>query len=87
MSLVRALRAVLLAALLALPAFPAAADPPIWRVHGRGGEIVLFGSVHLLSPGLAWTSPALLAVVWRPSPGPAVRAAVGHCGRAFAAGP
>jgi uncharacterized protein YbaP (TraB family) len=65
MRLVRGLRALLLAALLALLAFPAAADPPMWRVHGRGGEIVLFGSVHLLSPGLDWTSPALLAALAR----------------------
>ena len=51
------------------------------------------GAPEAFTYATAWSqadpdhSPALLAVVWRPSPGPAVRAAVGHCRRAFAAGP
>lgn len=37
-----------------LAAGAAAAQPPIWIVHGRHATVVLFGSVHLLPPGLAW---------------------------------
>jgi len=60
----RALRAWLLGLLFgALAASPALADPPMWRVRPPSGkpgtEIVLFGSVHLLSPDLKWRSPAL----------------------------
>jgi uncharacterized protein YbaP (TraB family) len=48
------------AALAAGLATAAGADPPLWRVHGpNGGEVVLFGSVHLLTPGLAWRSPEM----------------------------
>ena len=49
------------AAALLLGAFPALADPPLWRVKppGGGGEVVLFGSVHLLAPGLDWRYPEL----------------------------
>ena len=41
----------------------AAAEPPIWRVHGPRGEVVLFGSVHLLTPGLDWRGPAMEAAL------------------------
>ena len=37
----------------------AAAAPPIWVVKDKDSEIVLFGSIHVLPPGLAWTPPAL----------------------------
>jgi uncharacterized protein len=37
----------------------AAAEPPIWVVKDKDSEIVLFGSVHILPPGLDWTPPAL----------------------------
>lgn len=42
---------------------PATAAPPLWRVLGRGGEVDLFGSVHLLSPNLAWRTPELEAAI------------------------
>ena len=42
---------------------PVQAAPPIWRVHGPRGEVVLFGSVHLLTPGLDWRSPELTAAL------------------------
>lgn len=50
------------AALLAL-AGPARADPPMWIVRDADSELVLFGSVHLLPPGLAWRTPALDAAL------------------------
>jgi uncharacterized protein YbaP (TraB family) len=44
-----------LAALLATAcAPPADAKPPVWVVKDADSEIVLFGSVHVLPPGLDW---------------------------------
>ena len=44
-----------LTALLAAACAPAAeAKPPIWVVKDADSEIVLFGSVHVLPPGLDW---------------------------------
>jgi uncharacterized protein YbaP (TraB family) len=57
----RAFAAGLAALLVLAQAAPAWAAPPVWRLKGRRAEIVLFGSVHLLSPGLAWRTPALAA--------------------------
>lgn len=37
----------------------AAAEPPVWVVRDKDSEVVLFGSVHVLPPGLAWTPPVL----------------------------
>jgi uncharacterized protein YbaP (TraB family) len=37
----------------------AVAEPPVWVVKDKDSEIVLFGSVHVLPPGMAWTPPAL----------------------------
>jgi uncharacterized protein len=37
----------------------AAAEPPVWVVKDKDSEIVLFGSIHILPPGLAWKPPAL----------------------------
>jgi len=54
---VAALLAGLLAALSLSAA--AAAEPPMWVVRDRNSEVVLFGSVHVLPPGLAWEPPAL----------------------------
>ncbi|HEY2658873.1 MAG TPA: TraB/GumN family protein [Caulobacteraceae bacterium] len=47
------------AALLWTLAGAAAAQPPMWVVRSHGATIVLFGSVHLLPPGLDWQPPAL----------------------------
>ena len=52
-------RAALCLGLLLGAAAPAAADPPIWIVRKGAATVVLFGSVHLLPPGLAWRTPAL----------------------------
>jgi uncharacterized protein YbaP (TraB family) len=50
----------LLAALAALiPASEACAQPPVWVVRHADSELVLFGSVHILPPGLDWTPPVL----------------------------
>jgi uncharacterized protein YbaP (TraB family) len=43
----------------ALGAGPAAAQPPVWVVHGPHATVVLFGSVHMLPQGLDWKPPAL----------------------------
>lgn len=47
----------LLAGLMAAGA--AAARPPVWIVRDADSEVVLFGSVHLLPPGLDWRPPQL----------------------------
>jgi uncharacterized protein YbaP (TraB family) len=51
------------ALLLALAAWTAAgtvrAQPPVWVVRDADSEMVLFGSIHILPPGLDWTPPAL----------------------------
>lgn len=62
----RRLRWTLAAALVAVlawaPALSARAAPPVWRIRGpAGGEVVLFGSVHLLNPGQDWRTPELAA--------------------------
>jgi uncharacterized protein YbaP (TraB family) len=46
-------------ALLFLSARPASAQPALWTAHGPHATMVLFGSVHLLPPGLDWQPPAL----------------------------
>jgi uncharacterized protein YbaP (TraB family) len=57
-------RAALAAALLVLfAARPAAAEPPIWSI--AGGEVTLFGSVHLLSEGTSWKTPRLVDALSR----------------------
>lgn len=43
----------------ALAATTAVAEPPMWVVRDRDSTLVLFGSVHVLPPGLAWEPPAL----------------------------
>src|SRR3954449_10161367 len=37
----------------------AAAEPPLWIVKDKNSELVLFGSVHVLPPGLDWAPPVL----------------------------
>jgi len=37
----------------------AAAEPPMWVVKDKDSELVLFGSIHVLPPGLAWVTPKL----------------------------
>jgi uncharacterized protein YbaP (TraB family) len=50
----------LLALLLGLlSAGAAAARPPVWIVRDADSELILFGSVHILPPGLDWRPPAL----------------------------
>jgi len=45
--------------LLCLFAAPVRAQPPVWIVHGPHATLVLFGSIHLLPPGLDWEPPRL----------------------------
>ncbi|MGE5500443.1 MAG: TraB/GumN family protein [Ignavibacteriales bacterium] len=40
-------------------ALPASAQPPVWVVRDQDSTIVLFGSVHMLPPGLNWRPEAL----------------------------
>jgi uncharacterized protein YbaP (TraB family) len=42
-----------------LGAGAAAAQPPVWVVRQGQATVVLFGSVHVLPPGLDWEPPAL----------------------------
>jgi uncharacterized protein YbaP (TraB family) len=40
-------------------AVPAQAQPPVWIVRDADSEMVLFGSIHVLPPGLDWNRPEL----------------------------
>jgi uncharacterized protein YbaP (TraB family) len=51
-----------LAAALILAA-PAQAQPPVWVVRDADSEMLIFGSVHVLPPGLKWRPAALDAAV------------------------
>lgn len=51
-------RLLLPLALLVAPA-AASARPPVWVVRDADSVIVLFGSVHVLPPGLDWRPPQL----------------------------
>jgi uncharacterized protein len=42
---------------------PARAQPPVWVVRDADSEMLIFGSVHVLPPGLSWRPPALDAAV------------------------
>jgi uncharacterized protein YbaP (TraB family) len=57
-SLARSIAAIAGAAALGLAA-PASAEPAIWIVRDADSTIYLFGSVHLLKPGLEWKSVKL----------------------------
>ncbi|HEY2482599.1 MAG TPA: TraB/GumN family protein [Caulobacteraceae bacterium] len=46
-------------AVLLLTGRPVLAQPALWTVRGPHATVVLFGSVHLLPPGLDWRPPAL----------------------------
>jgi uncharacterized protein YbaP (TraB family) len=62
----RLLRLALAAlAALALGAGAAQARPPVWVVRDKDSELVLFGSVHLLPPGLDWRPQALKTALAR----------------------
>ena len=54
-----AMRAVLILLALLPFAVPAMAAPALWHVKGPKGEVALFGSIHLLPPGLRWRTPAI----------------------------
>ena len=60
----RRVAAFLAAAGVAL-ALPARAEPPVWVVRDADSEMLLFGSVHLLPPGLKWRPAALDAALAR----------------------
>ena len=45
--------------LLLVPAPAAVAQPALWTVRAPHATLILFGSVHLLPPGLDWEPPAL----------------------------
>lgn len=55
-------RLAALCLLLAL-AGPARADPALFVVHGGGAPPYLFGSIHMLRPGLPWRTPRLARVL------------------------
>jgi uncharacterized protein YbaP (TraB family) len=40
-------------------AAPAAANPALWEVKGRTGTVYLFGTLHVLPPGVKWRDPAV----------------------------
>ena len=58
-ALIRFARLVAMAAVLALAGARADAQPPVWTVRGAHATLILFGSVHLLPPGLVWRPPVL----------------------------
>lgn len=51
------------AGLVLVGACPARADPPIWTIRDADTEMVLFGSVHSLPPGINWRSSELEAAL------------------------
>ncbi|HEY5070889.1 MAG TPA: TraB/GumN family protein [Caulobacteraceae bacterium] len=53
------IRGAIVAALLVAWAGRATAKPPVWTVTSNVATVVLFGSVHLLPPGLDWRPAAL----------------------------
>ncbi|MFZ5728507.1 MAG: TraB/GumN family protein [Pseudomonadota bacterium] len=57
----RSMIALLLAVGLTAACEPARAEPPVWTVRDADSEMILFGSVHLLPPGLDWRPDALEA--------------------------
>lgn len=57
------LKRLLLSLAFLAAASPAAAQPPVWVVKDADSTIVLFGSVHLLPPGLDWRPDALDAAL------------------------
>lgn len=64
-------------------AAPASAQPPVWVVRDRDSEMVLFGSIHVLPPGLNWRPAVLDAGLKRADdlwfelpPGPAAEAEI-----------
>jgi uncharacterized protein YbaP (TraB family) len=57
--------AIACAPLAVFGAQPARAAPPVWVVKDADSEIVLFGSVHVLPPGLKWRPAALDAALAR----------------------
>jgi uncharacterized protein YbaP (TraB family) len=61
MSRRRGFRMVLAALAAMVVAAPGAAwaQPPVWVVKDKDSEVVLFGSVHILPPGLDWEPQAL----------------------------
>lgn len=59
----RVLKPLALSLVLALAALPARAQPPVWVVRDADSTIVIFGSVHLLPPGLDWRPAALDAAL------------------------
>lgn len=61
----RTLRTSLAAAVaaLGLAGGCARAEPPVWVVSDADSELVLFGSVHVLPPGLNWRPKALTAAI------------------------
>ena len=63
MTFVKRLAAVVLGFALAGATSAVTAQPAIWTVRSRTATVVLFGSIHLLPPGLDWLPPALDAAM------------------------
>ena len=49
--------------LLGLAPTAALAEPPVWVIKDKDSTITLFGSVHVLPPGMAWRPKALDAAL------------------------
>jgi len=56
----RLLKSALLGLAALAVAGSALALPPVWVVRDADSEVVLFGSVHILPPGMDWEPPALV---------------------------
>jgi hypothetical protein len=63
--MMRRLIPALIGLLVWLCAGAALARPPVWVVREGAATVVLFGSVHVLPPGLKWEPPALKAALGR----------------------
>lgn len=58
-------RALLALAVSVFAAGAAQARPPVWIVRDKDSELVLFGSVHILPPGVDWRPPQLVSALGR----------------------
>jgi uncharacterized protein YbaP (TraB family) len=58
-----ALNTALGAALAGVLSAPALAEPALWKIQGPHATVYLFGTIHILKPGVAWRAPRIEAAI------------------------
>jgi len=61
--LVAALLLIVPDTLRAQTTYPVRANPALWRIHNGASTVYLFGSLHILPHGYAWTTPVIEAAM------------------------